>query len=100
MGQLKIQLNRSTFDTWLRHARLVEVDKTTAIHRFIATVPHEYAKDYLNKHLLASWTNTLNEMYNPPRLDGSRDFDGVEIILRTEDEDLEIVAQEREARAT
>lgn len=63
LGQLQIQLNRSTYDTWLRHAHLVEVDESSEIHRLVVTVPHDYARDWINRHLLHSMTQTFNALY-------------------------------------
>jgi chromosomal replication initiator protein len=59
LGQLQIQLNRSTYDTWLRHADLLGYEDG----RFVVTVPHAYAKDWIDRHLLASMTRTLSDIF-------------------------------------
>src|SRR5215467_11249327 len=59
LGQLQIQLNRSTYDTWLRHAELLAYEDG----RFVVTVPHAYAKDWIDRHLLASMTQTLSGIF-------------------------------------
>src|SRR5579859_8221516 len=59
LGQLQIQLNRSTYDTWLRHAELLGHEDG----RFVVTVPHAYAKDWLERHLLSAMTHTLSDIF-------------------------------------
>src|SRR5690349_5652039 len=59
LGQLQIQLKRSTYDTWLRHADLLGYEDG----RFVVTVPHAYAKDWIERHLLASMTRTLSDIF-------------------------------------
>ncbi len=59
LGQLQIQLNRSTYDTWLRHAELLGYEDG----RFVVTVPHAYAKDWIDRHLLQSMTRTLSDIF-------------------------------------
>lgn len=62
LGQLQIQLNRSTYDTWLRHIKLVEYSHEEGrAPRFVATVPHHYAKDWIEAHLMASMSHTLSQ---------------------------------------
>src|SRR5258708_10327320 len=58
LGQLQIQLHRSTYDTWLRHAELLGYEDG----RFVVTVPHAYAKDWIERHLLPSLTRVLSDM--------------------------------------
>jgi len=58
LGQLQIQLKRSTYDTWLRHAELLGYEDG----RFVVTVPHAYAKDWIERHLLPSLTRSLADM--------------------------------------
>src|SRR5512140_3329723 len=62
LGQLQIQLNRSTYDTWLRHAEFLGYEDG----RFVITVPHAYAKDWIERHLLASMTRTLSDIFQRP----------------------------------
>ncbi|MEP7288476.1 MAG: chromosomal replication initiator protein DnaA [Chloroflexota bacterium] len=59
LGQLQIQLNRSTYDTWLRHAELLGYEDG----RFVVTVPHAYARDWIERHLLHSMTRTLSDIF-------------------------------------
>src|SRR5258708_2245306 len=59
LGQLQIQLNRSTYDTWLRHAEFLGYEDG----RFVVTVPHAYAKDWIERHLLHSMTRTLADIF-------------------------------------
>src|SRR5215475_11217314 len=61
LGQLQIQLNRSTYDTWLRHAELLGYEDG----RFVVSVPHAYAKDWIERHLLQSMSRTLSEIFRP-----------------------------------
>jgi chromosomal replication initiation ATPase DnaA len=46
MGQLELQLNRSTFDTWLRRAEPVRF----ADGVLTVKVRHAYAPDYIPQH--------------------------------------------------
>src|SRR5512141_2084346 len=62
LGQLQIQLNRATYDTWLRHAELLGYEDG----RFVVTVPHAYAKDWIDRHLLQSMTRTLGDIFQRP----------------------------------
>ncbi|MFN8420945.1 MAG: chromosomal replication initiator protein DnaA [Anaerolineae bacterium] len=59
LGQLRVQLNRSTYDTWLRHAELLGCEDG----RFVVTVPDAYVKDWIERHLLAAMTQTLARIY-------------------------------------
>ena len=59
LGQLQIQLNRSTYDTWLRHAELLAYEEG----RFVVSVPHTYAKDWIERHLLHSMTRTISDIF-------------------------------------
>jgi len=59
LGQLQIQLNRATYDTWLRHADLLGYEDG----RFVVTVPHAYAKDWIDRHLLTAMTRTLSDIF-------------------------------------
>ncbi len=59
LGQLQIQLNRSTYDTWLRHAELLAYEDG----RFVISVPHAFAKDWIERHLLQSMTRTLSDIF-------------------------------------
>ncbi len=56
LGQLQIQLHRSTYDTWLRHAELLGYEDG----RFVVTVPHAYARDWIERHLLTSMVQTIS----------------------------------------
>ncbi len=47
LGQLQLQLNRATFETWLKGAELMSCDDG----QFVIRVRHAYAKDWLEKHL-------------------------------------------------
>src|SRR5450631_4186895 len=62
LGQLQIQLHRSTYDTWLRHADLLGYEDG----RFVVTVPHAYAKDWIERHLLASMIQTISGILQRP----------------------------------
>ena len=59
LGQLQVQLNRSTYDTWLRHADLLGYEDG----RFVVTVPNAYIKDWIERHLLPSMTETLSRIF-------------------------------------
>ena len=55
LGQMQLQLNRATFDTWLKGAELV----THEDGEFVVRVRHAYAKDWLEKHLQPQIAQTL-----------------------------------------
>ncbi|MCC7206850.1 MAG: chromosomal replication initiator protein DnaA [Anaerolineae bacterium] len=62
LGQLQVQLNRATYDTWLRRAELLSYEDG----RFVVTVPNAYARDWIERHLLASMTETLTRIFRRP----------------------------------
>lgn len=59
LGQLQLQLNRTTFDTWLKGAELVSYDGG----EFVVRVRHAYAKDWLEKHQHDLITRTLSNIF-------------------------------------
>jgi chromosomal replication initiator protein len=59
LGQLQLQLNRSTFDTWLKGAELLAYEDG----EFIVRVRHAYAKDWLEKHLAEQITQALGRIF-------------------------------------
>lgn len=59
LGQLQVQLSRSLFDTWLRRVELLGYEDG----RFVVTVPTEYARDWIERHLLESMTQTLSSIF-------------------------------------
>lgn len=59
LGQLRVQLNRSTYDTWLRHAELLGYEDG----RFVIMVPNAYARDWIERHLLQAMTQTLCRIF-------------------------------------
>ncbi|GAB4423600.1 MAG: chromosomal replication initiator protein DnaA [Anaerolineae bacterium] len=58
LGQLQLQLNRATFETWLKGSELVSWDDG----RFVIRVRHAYAKDWLEKHLQWQIVETLGHL--------------------------------------
>lgn len=58
LGQLQVQLNRATYNTWLRHARYVAYEEG----RLVISVPHAYAKDWLEKHLVEAMAETFSKI--------------------------------------
>lgn len=65
MGQLQIQLNRATYDTWLRHAEPIHFagDRTSGGTLYVS-VPHHYAKDWIDRHLLRALNKTFDDIAN------------------------------------
>lgn len=59
LSQLQIQLNRATFDTWLKGSDLVAYDND----EFTVRVRHAYAKDWLEKHLHAEIVLALSSIF-------------------------------------
>lgn len=62
LGQLQLQLNRATFDTWLKGSELLAYDDGS----FTIRVRHAYAKDWLDKHLKHLIVQTLSSIYGQP----------------------------------
>ena len=61
-GQFEVQLNHATFNTWVAPVRLIGYERLPEHDRFIAEVPNSYAKDWIEKHLLASMLQTLGRL--------------------------------------
>ncbi|NLX10869.1 MAG: chromosomal replication initiator protein DnaA [Chloroflexi bacterium] len=59
LGQLQLQLNRATFDTWLKGSELVSYEEG----EFLIRVRHAYAKDWLEQHLNHLITHTLGGIF-------------------------------------
>jgi len=65
IGQLKVQLNKATFETWLARLRLIGFEPDDAGDRFIAECAHEYQRDWLTANVLASMVETLSRLHYP-----------------------------------
>ena len=59
LSQLQIQLNRATFDTWLKGSELAAYNNG----EFTIRVRHAYAKDWLEKHLHAEIVLALSSIF-------------------------------------
>ncbi len=59
LGQLQVQLNRATFDTWLSRAQYVAYEDG----RLVISVPHAYARDWLEQHLAVTIIETFSRMF-------------------------------------
>lgn len=65
MGQLEIQLNRATYDTWLRHAAPIHfVGDRASGGTLYVSVPHHYAKDWIDRYLLPALNKTFDDIAN------------------------------------
>lgn len=62
MGQLQTQLNRATYDTWLRHADLFSCEDG----RFVVSVPNAFTKDWIERNIFTSISTTLARLYRRP----------------------------------
>ncbi|MCC6798970.1 MAG: chromosomal replication initiator protein DnaA [Anaerolineae bacterium] len=62
LGQLQLQLNRATFETWLKGSELLAHDNGL----FTIRVRHAYAKDWLEKHLTPLINQTLSTLHGRP----------------------------------
>lgn len=56
LGQLQLQLNRATFDTWLKGSEVLAYEDG----EFVIRVRHTYAKDWLEKHLQSTILQILS----------------------------------------
>ena len=59
LGQLELQLNRATFETWVKGSRLLAYEDGT----FIVSVRNAYAKAWLEKRLYGAIRRTLADLY-------------------------------------
>ena len=59
LGQLQVQLNRATFETWLSRAQYVAYEEG----RLVISVPHAYARDWLEQNLAVTITETFSRMF-------------------------------------
>jgi chromosomal replication initiator protein len=62
LGQLQVQLNRATYDTWLGRAEYVGYEDG----RLVISVPHAYARDWLERNLVPAMTETFSRMLQTP----------------------------------
>lgn len=62
LGELKLQMTKGTFDTWLQGATLDRYEDGV----FFIAVPTEYARDWLQNRLLLTVTRTLTGLMGKP----------------------------------
>jgi len=60
LGELQLQLTKSTFDTWLKHTHVISCEDGT----FLIGVHNGYAKDWLENRLLTMVKRTLTGIVN------------------------------------
>ena len=58
LGELELQMTRATFNTWLRHSRLL----TSAEDEYVVGVRNYYAKDWLENRLSETIARTLTTL--------------------------------------
>ena len=58
LGQLQLQLNRSTFDTWLKGSEVLAYEDG----EYVIRVRHAYAKDWLDQHLKTQILDSLSKI--------------------------------------
>jgi len=63
IAQLSVQLNRATFECWVKRLRLVEFERGDECDIFTAAVSALYIKDYLETHLRAAMVQILSKMH-------------------------------------
>ncbi len=59
LGQLELQLNRPTFETWVKGAELLAYEDGS----FIVSVPNAYAKSWLERRLYGVIRRTLADLF-------------------------------------
>lgn len=74
MGQLKMDMSKAAFDTWVKNCELASYDNG----RFTIAVPNPYARDWLESRLSSTVTRVLSGMMNDPQQ--------VEFILNQKEE--------------
>lgn len=89
LGQLQMQMPKSSFDTWVRSAELVSYDKDL----FTIGVHNAYARDWLESRLASTVQNVLTGLMNRPQ---SVQF----VVWHKENEMLESTAVEDAAGST
>lgn len=73
LGQLKIQLSRATYDTWLNQAEPIHFDGDRQRGgTLFVSVPHHYCKDWIDRHLLTAMTKTFDDIANYSHKKGGR----------------------------
>ena len=60
LGELELQMTRSTFNTWLKGAKLLRQDTEGGVLRFVVGVRNDYAKEWLDGRLHDSIARTLS----------------------------------------
>jgi len=60
LGQLQMEMPKSSYDTWVRSAELVSFDN----NNFTIGVPNAYARDWLDDRLTSTITRILSGMMN------------------------------------
>ena len=60
LGQLQMEMPKSSYDTWMRSAELVSFENNT----FTIGVPNAYARDWLDDRLTATISRILSGMMN------------------------------------
>ncbi len=81
MGQLKMDMSKAAFDTWVKNCELVTYENG----RFTISVNNPYARDWLESRLSSTVTRVLTGIMNHPQ--------EVKFILNTQDEEKETSAQ-------
>ena len=83
MGQLKMDMSKAAFDTWVKNCELVGYENG----RFTISVSNPYARDWLESRLSNTVTQVLTGIMNHPQ--------EVTFILNAQDEETGISAQTR-----
>ena len=67
LSQLQLQMNKATFDTWLRGTEVLDYQAAEgAPAAFTVKVANAYAKDWLENRLLETITQTLSGIFGQP----------------------------------
>lgn len=98
LGQLELQLNRATFDAWVKGAELLSHEDGS----FVISVRNAYAKSWLERRLHNSISRTLSDLYGESVDLSFAVHDPVELVEdlgplwedEEEEEDVEVEAEE------
>lgn len=63
MGQLKMDMSKAAFDTWVKNCELIAHEDNT----FTISVPNPYARDWLESRLSSTVTRVLTGIMNHPQ---------------------------------
>ncbi len=71
-GELMLEMNKATFDTWVRPTLVVDVERDVFAGKdgqggvYVIGCPNEYSRDWLSKHLASTVNRILTGIHGAP----------------------------------